>query len=136
MENIDHHRLGKSRIESSRIDKPRSEVIRAARESCSKNLNPTRKHNKYSSKTKFTYNKSLNNPLNFEKTDNNVSPFKAFLTKIILALAIFITVPTMRSLDTKNNTDYSQTIETLITSNTTIERAEDFFISLLDKVGK
>lgn len=100
-----------------KIQKSRSEIINAARVSCTKNLNPAGKHKKYQSKTKFTYIKPL-------------------IVRMLCSFAIFVAVLTISSLDTKNNTDYSYTIENLITSNTSVESAEDFFVSLLDKISR
>lgn len=128
-------RLDKTRLERSRTEKPRSEIIKAARESCNKNLNPAGKHNKYSAKSMSTYNKPTIKSNNFIENEVHVSPFKSLMARIICAFAIFVTVLTISSLDAKNSTDYSNTLENLITSNTSVEKAEDFLVSLLNKIG-
>ena len=114
MDNVDQQNIGKSR----------EEFIKLARESCAKNLNPAA--NRIN-----TYNKKTSKGLDLG--EEKLGPLKIFLVRFVCALAIFITVITISALDTRYETDYGNKIEELFTSNITIEKAEDFFVSLIEK---
>lgn len=118
-------------IEQQNHGKSRAETIKQARESCNRNLSPAAKNsNKSTVKSSYIYNKADT----LESREKNIFPLKSFVIRIVCAFAIFVAVQTISSFDIKNDTNYSNNIETLITSNVTVEKAEEFIVSLLDKI--
>lgn len=112
--------------------KSRADFIKEARESCARNLNPAAKGvgKRSFRKPDFTYKN-----INIGDDQIHISPLKKLLIKFLFAFAIFIAVLTISSLDTRYETSYGEKIHTWITSDASVERAEDFFVSLLEKIN-
>lgn len=117
------------KLQQQNVPKSRSEVIRIARESCARNLTsgPKRKMKHYhrSSKT----NRESRNEL------MQTTSIKMFIIRLVCALAIFLTIITISTLDNKYNTNYGAKIEGCVTDNARLEKVEDFFVSILEKVN-
>lgn len=105
--------------------KSRSEIIKLARESCSKNLNP-------SASRIHTYKSSPKG----EYSSPSLKPIKLMWTRILFAIGILVTVITINSLDKRYETNYGSKIEEWVTSSMNWEKAEDFFVSLIEKIDK
>ena len=124
MDNFDHQIEAKSR----------AEFIKEARESCAKNLNPAVKE---SNKRRPRKPGQTNNKINiFEDEVLHMKPFKKMIIKALCAFAIFVAVVTISSLDTRYDTDYGSKIETWITSDASLVKAEDFFVSILERINR
>jgi len=115
--------------------KSRAEFIREARESCARNLNPVAKgvgrRSFKNGNLSFNYTRDKN----YDDSNYSINPVKKVLIKVICAFAIFIAVLTITSLDSRYNTNYGEKIHSWITSDASVERAEEFFVSLLEKIN-
>ncbi len=114
-------------------NKSRADIIKEARESCNRNLNPSIKGitSRNPRKTRDTYSS-----FSSLRGDNlYINPLKQILIKVLCAFAIFVAVVTVSSLDTRYETDYKDKIQTILTSDSSVERAQDFFVSILEKIA-
>ncbi|HHX54801.1 MAG TPA: hypothetical protein GX705_00430 [Clostridiales bacterium] len=102
------------KLEQENIPRSRSEVIRLARESCARNLTPTSRR--------------------IGKHYQGI-PIKSLAIRFVCALAIFLTIITISKLDGKYNTNYGAKIEGWVIDNVRLEKAEDFFVSIIEKVN-
>lgn len=97
----------------------RSEFIRQARDNCSRNLNPYNQHKKIE-----------------ENNIQELSAPKRLLIRGVFALLVLLTVIVLDKIDVKFNTGNGLYIEKMITSNQSIDEAQDFFISIYEKLAK
>ncbi len=117
------------KLEQQNIPKSRSEVIRLARESCTKNLTPTSR--RIEKHYKVHNHASKESPIGFMQ----IISIKNFAIRFVCALAIFLTIITISTLDSKYNTNYGAKIEGWVIDNVRLEKAEDFFVSIIEKVN-
>ena len=115
------------KLEQGNIPKSRSEAIRIARESCARNLTPGSKR----------ISKHYHSQTNKERSNGFMqrNAIKIFAIRLVCSLAVFLTILTICTLDSKYNTNYRAKIEGWVTDNTRLEKAEDFFVSILEKVN-
>ena len=119
-------------IEQESYEKSRSERIREARESCTKNLNsPSR-----SSIRTARHSYKSGGLGNFDGDESYLNPLRTLFLRIVVAIAILISIITISSMDTRYKTNYSHSIETWITSSASLESAEDFLVSILERISK
>jgi hypothetical protein len=125
----------------------RAEYIKLARESCNKNFTTTLGNSK-NQKQKYTETK-LPVKSSWDQISNSYDstiPSKGFnlsnmsikilLVRTVLALLLFLTVLLFDKLDLSVKTLNSGYIEKMVTSNQTIEEAENYFVNLFEKFVK
>lgn len=117
MDNIGHEKLRASR----------TEFIKQARASCSKNLGAA------GSRGRTYGNRNVGKNI-VGTSETKINPLKLFLIRIVFAVGIFAAVFTISTMDKKYETNHSIKVHEWVTSNLTIEKAEDFFVSLLEKI--
>ena len=81
-------------------------------------------------KNKKTSSLTYNNSSKTKNSEGEMSPYRSLLIRTICAVAIFLTVVTICSLDGKYGTDHTSSIETMITNNISLEQTQDFFVSI------
>lgn len=130
--------------QSDYIVKSRDEYIRMARESCVKNLYPE------SSGKPDVHKKNLYKSYGFREGDSYQSEgegfllgfnmksigFKFFLIRTICVLVLFLAVIMVDKLNVSFKSFNSTAIEELISSNQSLEKAEDFFVSVFKSLDK
>lgn len=110
----------------------RDEYIRMARESCVKNLHPdggTNKnelHKKNARNYDFYKNSELFSGMNIKSTG-----MRSLLIRTICVLVLFLSILMVDKLKISVNTFNSDFIKNAIVSNEGVEKAEDFFVSVL-----
>jgi hypothetical protein len=126
----------------------RDEYIRLARESCTRNLGPNGSYKNHGgNKNKGYLNndkmRTWDNAEEYHKSDFadtglNMVPvnIKSLLIRVICAMLLFLTVFIIDKFDFKTKTFDSNHIKQLVSSNQTIDEAEDFVISLYKKIVK
>jgi hypothetical protein len=123
----------------------RAEYIRMARESCSRNIgNGTNKNYGAKNKENIKYEKqgTWNPPdmksLTMPEKGVAFSSFhlKTMLIRITLALALFLSVFLFDKFGVKINNFSSADVQSLISSNQSIDEAENFFVNLYEKLVK
>lgn len=125
------------KLGSENIRKSRADHIKEARESCTRNLNPAAKAHRRSPTRSNDPSSNTYKKKGFSSWDySKKGPLKAVLIRVACAFAIFITVITINLLDSKYKTDYGNKISTYVTSNVSIEKAQDILVTILEKINK
>lgn len=110
----------------------REELIRAARESCTKNLNSVNgNHRNYNS---LKYKESINDNKKDGKSISSGIGIKYFAIRTIFAIAIFLTVFAIDKLGINLYTVNSDFISNCISTNQGIEEAQDYVVSVFENI--
>ncbi|WMJ88137.1 hypothetical protein [Anaerocolumna sp. MB42-C2] len=127
----------------------RDEYIRMARESCNRNAgynssnsknHGTNKNKGYLNSEKFrTWDQAApvsRHNLSEDGLNMTAVNIKSLLIRTICALILFLTVFIFDKFDLKVNTFNTKYIQDMVTSNQSINQAEDYFVSLFEKFVK
>lgn len=117
------------KLQHQNIPKSREEIIKIARESCAKNLTSGSKRIEKNYRGYINSNREISNGF------IHITSIKIFIIRLVCAIAIFLTIITISSLDKKYNTSYGTKIEGWVTDNVRLENVEDFFVSVFEKVN-
>lgn len=127
----------------------RAEVIKIARDSCTRNLSSVNKNNKNQNVIK---NKDLSmmDRFELEKQTGVKTPFalsgdglamssmtvKLFLIRVICAFVLFLTVLLIDKFDVKLKAVNSEFVQELVSTNKGIEDAQDYVVSFFEQFAK
>ncbi len=124
----------------------RDEYIRLARESCTRNLSytngATKNYGTYknlkSENPKLWNRADVKNRFSMGRTGLNIPAInlKSFLIRIICALMLFLTIFIIDKFGVKLKAFNSKYIQEMVSSNKSIEDAENFFVSLFEDFVK
>lgn len=129
------------------MDYSRAEYIRLARESCTRNLGSNHS-GKYSNQYKELQREQKKALSAYTKTEINhqslpgddyalpVFHYKTLLIKIICCALIFLSVYIIDKFDISYKNFSSTTVKEYISSNEGIEEAQNFFVSIYEKIVK
>lgn len=124
----------------------RAELIKLARESCTKNLSSANSNNKNQNSSQYkAQNKSKNQGVARQSDSSNLHTIsgrvelptmnlKLFIIRMICAVMIFLTVLIIDKLDIKFQELSSDLIEKCISTNQGMEDAEEFFVSCFEQI--
>ena len=120
----------------------RAEVIKIARDSCSRNLSSVNKNNKNQIVNK-NKDQSMMDRFDFEKQTGAKTPFslntmtvKFLLIRVICAFVLFLAVLLIDKFDVKINAVNSEFVQELVSTNKGIEDAENFVVSFFEQFAK
>ena len=121
----------------------RAEYIKLARESCARNLNASHINLKHNGKKKSDTGKMHHHnkrtyidSYDFDRGELDISPgsMRAFMIRTVCAIMLFLTVLMIDKLNIEFQGISSHSIEELVSSNDGITKAENFFVSLIEKM--
>ncbi|MGB8453834.1 MAG: hypothetical protein WCD89_16105 [Anaerocolumna sp.] len=124
----------------------RDEYIRLARESCTRNLSSgggnknhgVNKNNMKAEKLRSWDQNDMNNGFSLTNTGLNITSIniKSLLIRLICAFILFLSVFIIDKFNVKVKTFDSKYIQDLVSSDQSIDQAENFFVSLFEQFVK